>query len=230
MTAPAPTTAARAVAPVRLAGRVGTAIAIGVALGTAAWASDQLSYPWSVLLPANAVGAWVGVAFVSGALAGGLVGGLVRGLISLLVGVGVYELLTGTLGGGVASGGAVHASLVWGAVACAIGPVFGAAGATWRGASGRPRAIAVGLLAAALVAEGVVFGGPRLVSGGDLVAIDPGALLLAGEIVLGLALPWVLLRPAERRDGYVALAVLAVGAAVVLGPAFGLIRSVADRF
>ena len=75
-----------------------------------------------------------------------------------------------------------------------------------------------------------MFGGPRLVSGGDLVAIDPGALLLAGEIVLGLALPWVLLRPAERRDGYVALAVLAVGAAVVLGPAFGLIRSVADRF
>ena len=158
-----------------------------------------------MLLPANAVGAWVGVAFVSGALAGGLVAGVVRGLIALLVGVGVYELLTGTLGHGVASGGAVHAATVWGAVACAIGPVFGAAGSTWRGAIGRPRAIAVGILAAALVAEGIVFGGPRLVSGGDLVAIDPGALLLAGEIVVGLALPWVLLRPAERRDGYVAI-------------------------
>lgn len=236
MTAPSPVAAAASATssavdrPVRVVGRLGPAVLAGAALGAAAWASDQLAYPWSVLIPANGIAAWVAVAFVVGALGRGWLGGAIRGLVALLVGVAVYELLTGTVGYGVASGGAVHATLVWGAVSCAIGPVFGAAGATWRGASGRRRAIAVGLLAAAFIAEGVVFGGPRLVSGGDLLAIDPGALLLAGEVAIGLALPWILLRPDERRDGYLAMLVLAVAVAVAIGPAYVIIRTVADRF
>lgn len=233
MTAPSPAaaTASAAVAtPVRVVGRLGPAVLGGAALGAAAWASDQLAYPWSVLIPANGIAAWIAVAFAVGALAGGTLGGALRGLVALLAGVAVYELLTGTVGYGVASGGAVHATLVWGAVSCAIGPLFGAAGATWRGSSGRRRAVAVGLLAAAFVAEGLVFGGPRLVSGGDLLGIDPGAVVLAGEIALGLSLPWLLLPPAERRSGYAAMAVLAVAVALAIGPAYVVIRSVADRF
>ena len=148
-----------AAAPVRLAGWVGTAIAIGVALGTAAWASDQLSYPWSVLLPANAVGAWVGVAFVSGPWPGGLVGGLVRGLIALagrrrrLRPADRRARLRRRLGRG------VHARHVWGAVGLCRGPSSALAGATWRHGERPAAGDRRRLLAAALVAEGVVFGG-----------------------------------------------------------------------
>ncbi len=226
---PGSAAASGAVGHVRSMTRLGLALGAGAILGAAAWTADQFVYPWNVLIPANAVGAWVAVAFATGALGTRPLGGALRGLAALLVGVAVYELLTGTLGYGVSSGGAVHASLVWGTVAAVIGPVFGLAGATWRGSRGWPRAIAAAFLGAALIAEGVGFGGARLVHVGQLV-YDPGALLLAGEIAVGLALPWLLLRPGERRSGYLAMVVLAVLAAVAIEPVTALVRGIADRF
>ncbi len=237
MTAPTPATPAASGAPAAstTAARVGplarpvSAVGMGVLLGVAAWSADQLAYPWSVLIPANTVAVWVAVAFAAGALGVSIVGGAIRGLAALLAAVVVYEALTGTLGYGVSSGGAVHASLVWGAAAAVIGPVFGAAGATWRGSRGRARAIAAALLGAAFIAEGLVFGAPRLIVLDELVH-DPGAILLGFEMAVGLAIPWLLLRPGERRTGYVALAVLGAIAALAIEPATVVLRSIADRF
>ena len=72
---------------------------------------------------------------------------------------------------------------------------MGGAGSVWRYGQGWPRAIGVGILAAALIGEGLVFGGRRLIHV-DQLGTDPGALLFAVEIVLGLALP---LAPAAPR-------------------------------
>ncbi len=237
MTAPTPATPVASGAPVasttsarvRPLARPLSAVALGALLGLAAWSADQLAYPWSVLIPANTVAVWVAVAFAAGALGVSIVGGAIRGLTALLAAVVVYEALTGTLGYGVSSGGAVHASLVWGATATVIGPVFGSAGATWRGSRGRARAIAVAVLGAAFIAEGLVFGAPRLVVVDELVH-DPGAIVLGLEMAIGLAIPWLLLRPGERRTGYVALAVLGAIAALAIEPATVVLRSIADRF
>ena len=106
---------------------------------------------------------------------------------------------------------------------------MGGAGAVWRHGAGWPRAIGVALLASALFAEGFVFGAPRLIHL-DQLAADPGALLFAAEMILGLVLPWFLLRREERLRGYAALAGLAVVAALAIGPVTTVVRGLADRF
>ena len=103
------------------------------------------------------------------------------------------------------------------------------AGATWRHGHGWPRAIAVAVLAAALIAEGVAFGAGRWEHVDQLIH-DPGAMILAGEATLGLLLPAVLLRRGERLRGYLATAALAVLAALAIGPVISALRTLADRF
>lgn len=213
----------------RLVGGLGTSIVGGAALGAGAWLSDQLAWPYSLLIPANAVAAWLGVAFVLGASARTRPTGALRGLIGLLAAVSSYYLLFATLGDGFRALGAGHAATVWGAVALLAGPVMGLAGAVWRRSQGWWRAAAVGLLAGGLAAEGLVFGVPRLVHL-DQLATDPGAFLLAFEIVLGALLPFVLLRRGERVRGYVAAIALTAAAAVAIGPAIALLRTLADTF
>src|SRR4029077_21236627 len=168
-------------------------------------------------IPANAIGAWLGLAFVLGASARTLPTGALRGLIGLVSAVVAYYVLIGVFGAGFRAIGASHAATVWGAVALLAGPVFGLAGATWRHGHGRPRSIAVAVLSAALIAEGVVFGANRWAHADQLLT-DPGAFVLAAEAILGRALPWVLLRRGERLAGYLAVAILAVVAAVAIGP------------
>jgi hypothetical protein len=207
----------------------GTSIGVGAALGGAAWISDQLSWPFSLLIPANAIGAWLGIAFLLGASARTIPTGVLRGLIGLLSAVGAYYLLNAALGQGFRVIGASHAATVWGAVALLAGPLMGGAGSVWRYGQGWPRAIGVGILAAALIGEGLVFGAGRLVRV-DQLGTDPGAILLAVEILLGAALPWLLLGRGERMRGYVATAVLTIVAAAAIGPVTNLIRALADRF
>jgi len=103
------------------------------------------------------------------------------------------------------------------------------AGATWRHGHGWPRAIAVAVLAASLIAEGLVFGAGRW-QHIDQLMYDPGALILAAEASLGLLLPAVLLRRGERLRGYLATAALAVLAALAIGPVTAALRTLADRF
>jgi hypothetical protein len=214
---------------VRILGGFGTSIAAGATLGAAAWIADELGFPWTALLPFNAIGAWLAVAFALGASARTVPTGALRGVIGLLSAVAAYYVLNGLLGTGFRVIGASHAATVWGSVALLAGPVFGLAGAAWRHGHGWPRAAGVAALSAALIAEGLVFGAQRLLHLGQL-ASDPGALVLAAEVVIGLALPWFLLRRGERREGYAAVVVLAVVAALAIGPVTGILRALADRF
>jgi hypothetical protein len=213
----------------RALGGFGASILGGAALGIAAWWTDQLGFPWTAYIPANAIGAWIGVAFVLGASARTIPTGALRGLIGLLSAVAAYYLLNRVLGDGFRAIGASHAATVWGAVALIAGPLLGLAGATWRHGHGWPRAISVALLAAALIAEGLVFGGQRWAHFEQLYT-DPGAFTLAVEAALGLALPWLLLRRGERRAGYLAMVVLAVVAVLVIGPLITVLRALADTF
>ena len=138
------------------------------------------------------------MAFVLGASARTIPTGALRGVIGLLSAVAAYYAADrGSSAHGVRVIGASHAATVWAAVALVAGPVMGGAGAVWRHGAGWPRAIGVALFASALFAEGFVFGAPRLIRV-DQVSVDPGALLFGVEMILGLALPWLLLRRGER--------------------------------
>ena len=117
-----------------------------------------------------------------------------RGLIGLLSAVGAYYLLITVSEAGFRLIGAPHAATTWGAVGLIAGPIFGAAGGAWRHWQGTGRALAVAVLAASLIAEGVVFGELRL---GDI-----GGILLLVEVAIGLVVPFALLRPGERLIGY----------------------------
>jgi|GEM_PF-1181948 hypothetical protein len=213
----------------RAVGGFGTSILGGAALGAAAWFADGLEYPLGLLIPANAIGAWLGVAFVLGASARTIPTGALRGVIGLLSAVAAYYVLIAIFGQGYRAIGASHAATIWGAVALLAGPVMGGAGAVWRHGVGWPRAIGVALLASALFAEGFVFGSPRLIHVDQLIH-DPGAFLSAAEMVLAVILPWILLRRGERARGYLAAAALAVIAALVIGPVTTVVRGLADRF
>ena len=214
---------------VRAVGGFGTAILGGAALGAAAWFADGLAYPLGLLIPANSIGVWLGAAFILGASARTLPTGALRGVIGLLSAVAAYYLLIAIFGQGVRAIGASHAATIWGAVALIAGPIMGGAGAVWRHAEGWPRAIGVAVLASALFAEGLVFGGPRLIHVDELV-YDPGAFLFAAEMILALILPWILLRRGERLRGYAATVALAVVAALAIGPVTTIVRGLADRF
>ena len=226
---PAPDLAIRPSLIGRAVEGLGTSILVGGALGAAAWFSDQLQWPYSLLIPANMIGVWLAIAFALGASARTIPTGAIRGLIGLLAAVAVYYLLFAILGAGYRAIGAGHAATVWGLVALLSGPVMGGAGAVWRHASGRPRATAVAVLAAALIAEGAVFGVSRLVHL-DQVGADPGALLYGAEILIGALLPTILLRPGERGSGYAVTAGFAILGAVAIGPVTAILRSIADQF
>lgn len=225
----APEAASRPSLAGRAAGGFGASILAGALLGGSAWFSDQLAWPYSLLVPTNAIGVWVGVAFVLGASARTLPTGGLRGLVGLLTAVAAYYLLFATLGAGYRATGAGHAATVWGLVALVAGPVMGGAGATWRHATGWPRAFAVAILSAALLAEGIMFGLGRLVHL-DQLAADPGALLFGIEIVIGVALPGILLARGERLRGYGVTVALGAAGALAIGPVTATLRAIADRF
>lgn len=226
---PAPDLAIAPPLAVRVVGGFGTSILGGGALGAAAWFADGLAYPLGLLIPANAIGVWLGVAFILGASARTVPTGALRGVIGLLSAVAVYYVLIAIFGQGYRAIGASHAATIWGAVALMAGPLMGGAGAVWRHRTGWSRALGVAVLASALFAEGFVFGAPRLIHPDQLV-YDPGAFLFLAEMILAAVLPWILLRRGERLRGYIATAGLAVIAALAIGPVTTIVRGLADRF
>ena len=91
-------------------------------------------------------------------------------------------------------GGGTGSLVVWGLSALVGGPVFGVAGRVWRVGPHRQRAVALGLLVAVGVAEGLY---NAIVLGSPATA--------AGFIVAGLAMPLILGRSRKDRLGaYVA--------------------------
>jgi len=205
------------------------AVGLGIALGAGSWFSDQLAWPFQLLVPTNAVGAWLAVAFAAGATGRTVLLGALRGLVALLAAVAAYYLLIRFLGEGIRPIGAAHAATVWGLVAAIAGPALGAAGATWRHGRGWPRAISASLLAAVFVAEGIAFGSARLLPWDDLAG-DPGAVLLVVEALVGLILPAILLGRGERLRGYTSLVAISAVALVAIGPVVGMVRALADQF
>ncbi len=235
---PDPMSSSRPAAPalpvrVPLVGRavegIGTSHIAGALLGGSSWFSDTLAWPYSLLVPTNLIGVWLGVAFALGASARTLPTGALRGLIGLLAAIGTYYLLFALIDSGIRSTGAGHAATVWGLVALVAGPVMGGAGAAWRHGTGWFRATGVALLAAGLLAEGIAFGLGRLVHL-DQLSVDPGALLFGIEIALGALLPLLLLRGRDRLRGYAVTAAIGVVAVAAIGPVTAALRAVADRF
>ena len=55
-------------------------------------------------------------------------------------------------------------------------------------------------------------------------------MLLAGEVLIGAALPAILLGRGERLRGYASLAAIAAAALLAIGPVVDLVRGLADRF
>src|SRR6478609_8909917 len=111
---PAPDLAIRPSLISRTVGGFGTSIVVGGALGAAAWFSDQLQWPYSLLIPANMIGIWLGVAFALGASARTIPTGALRGLIGLLSAVAAYYLLIAIFGHSFRAIGASHAATIWG--------------------------------------------------------------------------------------------------------------------
>ncbi len=207
----------------------GASILGGAALGVAAWWADQLEYPFGLLIPANMIGSWLALAFILGVSARTVPTGALRGLIGLVAAVAAYYLLLALLGHGIRAIGASHAASIWGAVALIAGPVMGGAGAIWRHGSGWPRIVGVAVLSAGLFAEGFAFGAPRLVHPEDLVH-DPGAFVFGAEMILGIALPYLMLPRGERIRGYLAASAVAIVAALAITPVTTILRDLADRF
>ena len=229
---PAQRVSTEVVTPRLLGVRVGRALLVtvgaGALLGASAWFVDGLGPPWSALIPANFVGAWLALAFFTGAAALRALTGALYGLLSLLVAVAAYYLLIAVFDVGVRATGASHAATVWGGVALVAGPVMGLAGGVWRHGAGPVRSVAVATLAAGLLAEAAVSGWGRLPSFDPFT--DPGDLGLAVELVIGLLLPYALLRRGERLAAYVALVLLGLAGVVVMGPGITALRSIADTF
>jgi len=180
------------------AGRVGLIAAVGLLAGVATQLGQSL-LPDGVSQAANSISPWLLVAFVLGsrmpdrrwaALAG--FGALAFALLGYY---GMVQLRFGY-------GGSTGALVLWGIGALVGGPVFGVAGWTWRFEDGWRRATAIGLLAAAAIAEG-----------GYLIRILPEPAVGAAFILVGLCVPLVLGRSTVDR----ARAYLAVGPALALG-------------
>ena len=149
---------------------------------------------------ANAISPWLLVAFLVGSVMPDRTSAIVAGATTLILALVGYYVTT-TIRYGI--GGGTSSLVFWGLGAIVGGPVFGLAGHLWRTAEPRFRAIALGLLAAAFLAE----------AGYHLIVLDEPPVA-AGFAIAGLAVPLVLGRSTQDRVGAYVAAVpaLAVGA------------------
>jgi uncharacterized protein DUF6518 len=166
---------------------------------------------------ANAISPWLLVAFLVGSAMPGWRAAAVAGVATLVLAlVGYYAMTTLRFG----IGGSTASLVFWGLGAIMGGPVFGSVGWWWRHGAHRARASALGLLAAAFIAEA---GYHAIVLSEPPVAI--------GFLIAGLLVPLVLGRSREDRLGGYAAAVPAtlVGAVGFAGAiwVYGVITSVA---
>jgi hypothetical protein len=197
--------------------------AAGVGLGALSVGSDYfLHNPWALI--GNVAGTWFAVAFAVGAFVGteSVRRGALGGLVALVIATLAYYVGTSLAWDIVEVDRLIPGALVWGAIALLAGPIAGAAGAVWRRRIFRGRAdwwlaaVAVGMLSAVLMAEGLYLG--FLFSGSD-TAIGSFA-----ELAIGLTFPiWLLRLVREWRVAYVVAAL--VGIILLVALAIGL-RSV----
>ncbi len=180
--------------------RVATIAGIGLATGVLSqFAQDLLPDAWSQV--GNSISPWLLVAFLLGstmpdrrwAVAAGV------GALALAV-VGFYATTTIRFG----IGGGTASLVFWGLGALVGGSVFGLAGFGWRTSPDRRlRALAIGLLGAVFIAEGVY-----------QLRVVPASSVGPAYLLVGAAIPLVVGRSwPDRVGGYVAvLPALALGA------------------
>lgn len=186
-------------------GRLAGVVAI-LGLGTGVltqMGQGSLPEPWSPV--ANAISPWLAVAFLVGALMPTRKGAASAAAVTLLLALAGYYAMTEIRYG---IGGGAGSLLRWGLGAVVGGPVFGVAGHAWRRGQPGHRAIALGLLAAVWLAEGIY----------QAVVVDHQAAGL-GFVVIGLLVPGLLGRSGDVRiRAYLAaLPALGLGAAGFAG-------------
>ena len=183
----------------RVVRRIGLIVGVGLATGALTQVGQSvLPDGWSQA--ANAISPWLLVAFLVGAVmpdrrwavAGGI-------LVLLLALVGYYAMIQLRYG----YGGGTGSWVFWGLGAVVGGPVFGLAGRSWRVGSQGQRVVAIGLLCAVAVTEGIYH---RIVLDEPEVA--------AGFVIAGLLVPLVFGRSArDRIGGYLAaIPIMGLGA------------------
>ena len=190
------------------------AVLLGIALGLVLGAAGQLAPDLDRrLYPVVALGVpWLVTAFAAGALLGERRGGAVAGATALVVGtLAYYALRVGFGGGGLLGehGFALRAAPVvigWCVAAALGGAFFGLGGALWRRGGTAANLFGTALVSGALVGEALLLTQEWTHRGARLV--------LAAELALGAALPFLL----TRRRVLIAPA-LALTALVALGVA-----------
>ena len=162
-------------------------IAAGVLVGTVGWASDEgpVLVQWTSAIAAG----WLLGAFTVGALAGGGLRAAVAGAATIVVGVGTYYVLFHFVSGSLGLRYSVVVGFAWSVVGVGIGGVIGWAGDAWR--RRHAQAIGVALLAGALAGEAILLLGEWHNRAARVV--------LATELVMGAALPYLLARPKLAR-------------------------------
>jgi len=150
---------------------------------------------------ANAISPWLVVAFLVGSRMPDQAWAAGAGVATLALALAGYYAMT-ELRYGIGAG--TTSLIFWGLGAVVGGPVFGVAGLTWRVGPPRQRALAIGLVAAVAIAEGIY----------NAVVLSQPAVG-AGFVVAGLVAPLILGRTRDDRlFGYVAtLPALALGVA-----------------
>ena len=182
-------------APARLAAIAGVGLLTG-----AITQLGQGALPDGVSQAANAISPWLLVTFLVGSRMpdrGWAAGAGVLTLIGAVV--GYYALVQLRFG----YGGSTGALVLWSLASLVGGIVYGLGGHAWRTGPDLARAIAIGLMAAVFVAEGVY-----------LMTILPTPAVGAAFALVGAVVPLVLGRSwRDRGRGYVAMVpALALGA------------------
>jgi hypothetical protein len=166
---------------------LGLTIAAGVAVGSVGWIADHgpVLVQWTSAIAAG----WLIGAFAVGALAGTAARAAAAGASTIVVGVGTYYVLFHFVTGSVGLKYGVVVGVAWSTIGVAIGAVLGWAGDAWR--RRRAQALGVALLAGALAGEAILLMGEWHNRAARAV--------LACELVLGAALPYLLARPKLAR-------------------------------
>ena len=183
---------------------VATVVAIGLGLGILTQLGQgALPDDWSHL--ANSISPWLLVVFLVGSRLPGPRWAAAAGVAILVLAlVGYYAMVDLRFG----YGGSTSSLALWSIAAVAGGPVFGVAGRWWVDPRRWRRAIAIGLMSSAAIAEGWYLRG-----------ILPETAVGTGFIVVGLIVPLVLGRSwLDRGAGYLAMVPgLALGALGYVG-------------
>ncbi len=175
----------------RALGLLGLSAIIGLATGVVTQLlQGLLPDGWSQA--ANAISPWLLVAFLVGSRMPDRTWAAIAGVVVLLFAlVGFYGMTSLRFG----IGGGTGSWLFWGIGSLVGGTVFGLAGFEWRAGPHVRRALAIGLLAAVTIAEGLYH-----------LRIEAGPGVGVGFVIVGLLIPLVAGRSQrDRLGGYVAI-------------------------